>query len=78
MQSSARYQGRGLTALQQAQIDALVGSQCDALGRLVARLTPYQKAIYVAVYKLVVSSLTSGNWLTPTQRTTLFSMADQL
>ena len=78
VQSSARYQGRGLTALQQGQIDALVGSQCDALGRLVARLTPYQKAIYVAVYKLVVNSLTAGNWLTPTQRTTLFSMADQL
>ena len=78
VRSSARYQGRGLTALQQAQVDAIVASQCDGLGRLVARLTPYQKAIYVAVYKIVVSSLTAGNWLTPSQRTTLFALADQL
>lgn len=78
VRGSARYQGLGLTALQQAQIDALVGGQCDALGRLVQRLTPYQKAIYIATYKLVVNTLAAGSWLTPAQRTTLVTMADQL
>jgi hypothetical protein len=78
VQGSARYQGLGLTPTQQKQVDAIVDAQCAALDSFLGRITPTQKKLVVVLYKVVVSSLYAGNWLTAAQRTTLFGMADQL
>ncbi|HUK94254.1 MAG TPA: hypothetical protein VLU96_04280 [Gaiellaceae bacterium] len=78
VQSSVRYQSLGLTAAQQLQVNAVVGAQCQALDAFLGRLTPLQKKLAAAVYKLTVTSLYAGNWLTLDQRTTLFALSDQL
>jgi hypothetical protein len=78
VQSSARYQSLGLTASQQAQVDALVNAQCDALGRIVPRLSPLQKALVGALYKAFVGALYSNSWITLGQKNTLVGMAGQL
>ena len=78
VRGSARYQGLNLTPYQQAQVDTIVNLTCDALGRWVPRLNPLQKAVLVVLYKSLVTSLYSNNWLTLAQKNTLYTMAGQL
>ncbi len=78
VRSSARYQSLGLTPLQQAQVDALVQSVCDSLGRWIPRMTLLQKTILVTLYKSWVSYLYTNNWLTLAQKNTLLTMTSQL
>jgi hypothetical protein len=75
---SAKYQGLGLTASQQAQVTAAVNAACQTIGAIIARLTPTQKATAIFVYKSAVSVLYSGGWLTADQKATLQTLADQL
>ena len=78
VRGSARYQGLGLTPMQQLQVNSVVNSSCQGFDSFLGRLTPTQKRVAVALYKLTVSSLYAGNWLTFDQRTTLVTLADQL
>jgi hypothetical protein len=78
VRGSARYQGLALTSAQQGQVDTIVNTGCQAIGKIVPKLSPVQKMIAVLAYKALVVSLTSGSWLTPSQQAQLFGLADQL
>jgi hypothetical protein len=78
VQGSAKYQALRLTSLQRFQINALVTIACSSLDGLVARLSPQQKAGFVALYRTTVNVLAAGGWLTPAQRTTLSNLAGLL
>jgi len=56
--------------------DTVIG--CQAIGKIVPKLSPAQKVIAVLAYKALVVSLTSGSWLTSNQQAQLFALADQL
>jgi hypothetical protein len=78
VQSSTRYLNLPLSSSQRAAADALANTACQSLAAIFPNLTPKQKVVFVAAYKVTVQLLAAGNWLTPAQAATLKMLAGQL
>jgi uncharacterized protein YegL len=76
VRSSERYQALG--AQQQAALDAHTAAACNALDKLLPRLSAKQKAVAVKVYEQAVSVLAKQGWLTQAQASVLVSLAKSL
>ena len=73
---SANY--RRLSASRQAAVDKLASAACQELANIAAKLRPDQKAVLVAVYKVVVAALLPTGWLSKAQATALTNLAGSL
>jgi hypothetical protein len=67
-----------LSPRQQVAADRLATAVCAEIDRWAANLKPAKKAAAIAAYKLGVSALGKLGWFTPTQVTTLKTLADRL
>jgi len=76
VEASTKYQA--LPPIARAALDREAKNACASLDLIVPRLTPKQKAVYVAVYDLVVQRLGSQGWLSQALVTTLKKLAGAL
>ena len=76
VETSAKYQSLPGPA-QNAIKQALTGA-CNQLATINPKLTPRQQAFAIAAYKLAVTALAKGGWLTSTQASSLTTLADNL
>ena len=76
VQGSSKY--AALTPKQKQAVDAIAQSACNQIAQITPKLTPKQKAVLVAAYKVVVDVLASQGWLTATQSTDLKALAGKL
>jgi hypothetical protein len=76
VRSSARY--IALSRVARKVPDALAAAACQPLAAIVAGITPPAQAALVMTYKVTVSVLVSGGWLTSTQASQLKTLAGAL
>jgi hypothetical protein len=76
IRGSAKYQA--LSPAAKAAVDRLGKAACDALANVKPGQNPIAKAIAVTLYKVAVTALAQGGWLTPEQAATLRNLANQL